>query len=425
MKVPLLMLFLISLFSINQCYFSRSYTTAIGLKCIGLIDYSFFNLNTLTVPSASPTDDSIDVEGGKIFYNFCSETRVKAKDPPAQAVFQSLDETIRVKVAGEAKSLINWTLLDAKNPNSGLKLDWSAGEECTNDKGEKTNYKIHLELTCKSTMKPGDRVKFTNQADFKFQQCENTLKGESLYACPDNSLLNLYAFILQYYYLFGGALIILGVFLILFGQKLYEITIFVLAFVISGAFFLTLTFQFFVKDTSDPAVKWVVLGICAILGLIIAYFIIKLNKLFFILLGASLGYLLGNFLYIFILNFIPGNVNLVFFSTIGVCMVICAALAYFLSDFLLILSTSFIGSYSLVYGVSLYLEPLINIGLIFELAKNGAWDQVYKLFTPYQWSYFASMIVLIIFGLIYQSAQKNSKTREVKYVEVTRERFIV
>jgi hypothetical protein len=42
--------------------------------------------------------------------------------------------------------------------------------------------------------------------------------------------------------------------------------------------------------------------------------------------------------------------------TIAICMAICIVVAYFLVKFILIIGTSFVGSYSIIYVKYIYLQ---------------------------------------------------------------------
>jgi len=56
-------------------------------------------------------------------------------------------------------------------------------------------------------------------------------------------------------------------------------------------------YQFIIPSGANPNIVWVVLGISIVLGLVFGYFMTRLEVLFFIALGALLGYVLGEVVY--------------------------------------------------------------------------------------------------------------------------------
>jgi len=97
------------------------------------------------------------------------------------------------------------------------------------------------------------------------------------------------------------------VFEVLFGNKVLNITIFISA--CGSVLVLTFLFlyQFIIPARADPNIVWVVLGISIVLGVVLGYFMMKFNILFFIGLGCLLGYILGLFIYNVGLNRIQSN----------------------------------------------------------------------------------------------------------------------
>jgi len=66
-------------------------------------------------------------------------------------------------------------------------------------------------------------------------------------------------------------------------------------------------YQFIIPAGSNPNIVWVVLGVSIVLGIVVGYFMFKINLIFFIALGALLGYVIGELLYNVGLNRINSN----------------------------------------------------------------------------------------------------------------------
>ena len=109
-------------------------------------------------------------------------------------------------------------------------------------------------------------------------------------------------------------LILIGLFELILGNKILNATIFIVAcasvLVVSFLFL----YQFVIPAGSNPNIIWVVLGISIVLGIVLGYFMFKINLIFFIALGALLGYVLGTFFYNLGLNRIHSNTEVNFFN---------------------------------------------------------------------------------------------------------------
>lgn len=64
----------------------------------------------------------------------------------------------------------------------------------------------------------------------------------------------------------------------------------------------------------------------------------------------------------------------VFWTTNGVCMAVCALLTFKFFDHIMIFTTSILGSYLLVRGVSCYLGHYYNEFTIIDMLKSGLID---------------------------------------------------
>lgn len=87
----------------------------------------------------------------------------------------------------------------------------------------------------------------------------------------------------------------------------------------------------------------------------------------------------------------------VFWTTNVVCMVVCALLTFKLFDHAMIFTTSILGSYLLVRGVSCYLGHYYNEFTIVEMLKSGLIDEV----DPYYWGYIGGFVVFTAIGAWY------------------------
>lgn len=87
----------------------------------------------------------------------------------------------------------------------------------------------------------------------------------------------------------------------------------------------------------------------------------------------------------------------IFWTTNGVCMVVCAVLSFYTFEKVMIITTSLLGSYGLVRGVSCYAGHYYNEFTIINLLKSGAIDQV----DPYYWGYVGGFVLIFVVGAWY------------------------
>ena len=94
------------------------------------------------------------------------------------------------------------------------------------------------------------------------------------------------------------------------------------------------------------------------------------------IIGGYGGFTLGIFLYQFVLDFIHASPDVVYWVTIIICVVVCAALALWATKHVLIIGTCVTGGYAIVRGASLYLGNFPSENIIIDLIKRQEWDQL-------------------------------------------------
>ena len=137
-----------------------------------------------------------------------------------------------------------------------------------------------------------------------------------------------------------------GLVLGILGSKLIPVTIFigcVLAIMLIAIFFV-----FSVFGVQTQWVVWLVLGLSLVVGLIIGYFMTSFRRVFFAIFGGFLGFLLAEFLYSLFLHNISGNQHVIYWVTVGVAVVIFVIVAFIFFNGIIIISTSFVGSYGVI-----------------------------------------------------------------------------
>lgn len=200
-------------------------------------------------------------------------------------------------------------------------------------------------------------------------------------ACALFSLGAFTKFLNDYYYLWGAALIILGVFLCFFGNKFVNFVIFLIvalgAFCILGSIF----FYMFLKKVNEDWQKWVAIGVIVLVSLGLGYFVMRLRKWGIAIIAAWAGVMFG---FLITTSFVIGNVY-AYWAVIIFCGVAAFILAFKIETAVICAITSFVGAYCLVRGVSLYVGGFPAETQLHEELKAGAvdWDTFDKKFYIY------------------------------------------
>jgi hypothetical protein len=151
----------------------------------------------------------------------------------------------------------------------------------------------------------------------------------------------------EYAYYIGVAMILIGIILTFFGAKFITATIYIGCVLIVMSALSIIVFDILLKDGNQNTV-WIVGGVSIVIGLILGYLFNKMIKIFFTLFGAYLGYVVGILLYNLLIHKLPFDQTIVYWSTIGVSALIFIIVSFILFEYIVIFSTSLIGSYLMV-----------------------------------------------------------------------------
>src|SRR5690606_22716802 len=136
------------------------------------------------------------------------------------------------------------------------------GDKCQADK----NYITKFNIACNTHMKHG-QLNCTNLEDITLAKCENTLQCESNEGCVKLNYYLVTAFLNQYKIFFGGFIIVVGFFLIIFGAKFIKVTVFVVGTLSTITVIFLIAFNIFHPDSNTTV--WIVLIVGAVIGLVL------------------------------------------------------------------------------------------------------------------------------------------------------------
>ena len=228
-----------------------------------------------------------------LIYNIGANTFKQCRNTDSQFYILNPTDQSCTKLTSNINKLNLWEEL--KNNSSevnrtGVRIQFNEGEPCSSG----INYKLTLDLECDENLKPGE-LQFQNLDKLDRNACENTLLAKSKSSCKKINYYILYAFISNYYFIFGFIMIVIGFFQLFFAKRYLPITGFILAYLILfsiTAFVLAL----FLKG-EDFLFIWAAVGGCLIPTTFYGWLMHKYEIAFYLSLGGCFGFVLAFFSY--------------------------------------------------------------------------------------------------------------------------------
>lgn len=134
----------------------------------------------------------------------------------------------------------------------------------------------------------------------------------------------------------------------MFGIKFLKITLFIAGAIGFTTISMMIFFDWIFHEGTSTNTVWIVLIVGLIGGFLLSYFLIKITKLFFMIIGGYLGYTLGIFVYNIAIKYIDGDQTIIYWVTMLICVISCAFLALFVIKHILIISTCICGGYAVI-----------------------------------------------------------------------------
>jgi hypothetical protein len=251
----------------------------------------------------------------------------------------------------------------------------------------------------------------TNEDQFDPESCNNILKFTTKRACRVTKFSPWYKDLGLPKSVIGLILGLIGLFFVFLGSKYFAFTSAAIIAICSGLI---------IKSFLDPFVK-IELYICVILGIILAYFIYSIVSLVNIVLAVIIGYFVGNIVYNYFVKIFTGmNPNTLYIIVMIVCILLVVYLAYLISEIIVIVATSLIGSYCAIRGLSINLGGFPDETYTSKLILYKEFNQLARAFSGAN-MYLLGILILFIIGLVVQGGMacfnKSEKKPEDKPVE--------
>ena len=214
--------------------------------------------------------------------------------------------------------------------------------------------------------------------------------------CPRFSTNALWIFLNKFKDLWGGFYMLLGLFLCIFGRRLFVVAIFLITSLATCILIMMLFYTLFFENDTEEYIGWIVLVCAGVIGILFGIFMTKVQRLGAALLAAWGGFTLGMVVNETVLY---KTGSLWWFWGVGLGFALVAALLTFvIYNHVIILTTSFLGAYLFWRGISMYLGGFPNeFNLIDEVAA-GATDSV----NPWFYAYLAAIILSTVGGAYLQ-----------------------
>lgn len=239
------------------------------------------------------------------------------------------------------------------------------------------------------------------------------MKYESKSGCPSFQYGILAKFISEYSFLFGAVMIVFGILLAFCGNKFLTIVIGIvtgLATIVLGVYLTSrLVDAIFDKEDIKDYAVWIILALWVILGILAGVFIARKRKWGISVVAAFGGVMLGLLL---TTVFGPALKNVyVYYAIVIGCGIVAFVVTFFVEKFVLIVVTSFLGSYAIIRGISLYAGGFPNETELHTMAQDGLID--WTTFPKAFYGYLAAILVLAILTSIFQF--RNNKDDEKSF----------
>ena len=319
-------------------------------------------------------------------------------------------------IDGDDKKKNEWLEMteDEDDGKTGIKIRLAEGDKCSSDRNHLTILKIYCD---ENYSKNEEFEKSLNYSEFNPDGCTHYITARSIYGCALNDWYLLRKMMKEHNYIFATVLILLGLFFALFGKK-FEVWTIVLVFGIVVCYFVTVIILSFIPSLIQTEQNlWILLAVGFIAGAIIGFILRKKLTLLAVLVGATAGYSVAEFVYQFISGFITANPTVLYWVVFGICVLLGGLAGYWAVQAVIIIGTSVIGGYIAMRGLTTIFDNYMELAEFSDLAKNGEYEQLKDIRNGWVYAYLGFWLVVSVFGIYYQCRRhkkSNSGNEEKK-----------
>ena len=397
--------------------------THINIKCLFVTKYNVYTLQQLT--KDTEYERVVEVGGnklGKLHFNICkdlpNEKSTMIFEPgvtTTSLLTAENNEANKIKLAGsidggENGSKNEWKEIDEDDGTKGVKIRLSEGDVCNGN----THHVTYLRIICDDKAQDDLFTNNLNFSRFNERDCVHYIESRSIYGCALNDWYLLRRLVNQYNYIFSTLLILVGLFLLLFGKKFQTLTVIVVGGVIVCYVVSVIILSFIPGLIKTEGHLCILFAVGFILGGVLGYCIKEKIKILSVLMGAFAGYTVGEFIYQFVAGFITSNPTALYWAVIAICTIAGGLIGYWLFNTAIIFGTSIIGGYVAMRGVSFIFGNYMDVSEFVDLAKSGEIEQLKDIKNGWVYAYLGLWLVLSIVGIYYQCRKHRKDDSESK-----------
>lgn len=372
----------------------RKDKTYVNIKCLFVSKFNVYSLQKLSKDKGYTKELE---SGNKVNYNFCKDlegfnSTVVYDENQTQVLFAG-------SINGAKDSKNEWFTLDEDSGEKGVKIRLSEGSKCTEDRNHLTIFKIY----CDEKIEDNQFESNLNFSEFHEDGCTHYITGKSIYGCALNDWYLLRRLMKQYNYIFTPVLILIGLFLALFGERFETPTLIIVTGALLCYLVTVIILNFIPSLIKTERNLWILLSVTAAAGGVIGIFLKKKIIIFGVLVGAFGGYTSAEFVYQFIAGFVNNtSPSIVYYVVMGICVLVGGFLGYWAVRGAIIICTSIIGGYCVMRGITLVAGNYIDFSEFFDLVKNGELEQLKNIKNYWIYAYLGAWAVVAVVGCYYQ-----------------------
>lgn len=396
--------------------------TYVNIRCLWADKYNVYSLQFL---QDEEKDYEYSFKYGKVIFNFCQNTN---KDKQHTVIWDknttngSKIINIAGSIDGDGNSKNEWMEINDDDGQTGLKIKLSRGE--IYNKETKKYHQTYFKIYCDPDAKDSQFLETLDISEFNHDTCLHYIIGKSIYGCALNKWYLLKRAMTDYWYIFSAALILLGLFFILWGYKSEAVTLIIVLGVICCYIIMIIVLNFIPSLIDTEKKLFILIGVGFVVGGALGFLLKSKIIILTILLGGSMGYSIAQFVYQIVQSMIDWNPTYLYYGTIAVCVVAGILVALLVLKSIIIIGTSFLGGYIAMRGVTVIFGNYIDESQFVDLIKNGEYEQLKEMRNGWTYAYLGLWLVLTVFGVYYQckghkkSSEKSSTKTENKYHEI-------
>lgn len=254
----------------------------------------------------------------------------------------------------------------------------------------------------------GDNLVFDG---FEGDDCNIVMNYTSKKGCAVFSYDALQIFLERYAPFWGAALIVIGIFLAFFGNKFVSAVLFMAGMVFFWTAGVLITFYLLQKAEKETTevVNWVIIGGFAALSIPVGYGVMKARKYGIAMLAVWGGVMIG----LLVTSTLLVGSKIAYWCIVIGCGIVVGLIALKAQNIVVMGCTSFIGAYSIIRGISLYVGEFPSEGSLQDMIEKGilTWDNFPKAF----FAYLAGIVVIFVASFYYQYKHDKKSDKKEKY----------